>query len=337
MVYLTHEGGENVTIANDVHELIRTAVAKEYHDLFFKPQLAGWQLIGRNILATTLLAELSLEQGQIMINYLKFQAQMDLSEHRRPQIGAWHYQQDDLSIDLRLATVGDYLNRESLVVRLLAQETKSCAFINPERYQELHKLLKRRGLLVFAGPTGSGKTTLMYHLAQELSQQATVLTIEDPTEIVEPHFIQLQVNEEAQMTYPALLKISLRLRPDVLVIGEIRDQETAAIAVQAALSGHLVLATLHARSASGVIKRLLDLGVHNSSLTNALTACCYQRLIPTTADETLKIALDLLPPDLITAAINKPSNELHNWWTDLQAAQKDGTITEQTLQDYLWG
>ncbi|WP_125606801.1 competence type IV pilus ATPase ComGA [Lapidilactobacillus bayanensis] len=326
-----------MTIANDVHDLVTTALTCNYNDLFFKPLVDGWQLLGRNVQATTQIKQLSLEQGQTMINYLKFQAQMDLSEHRRPQIGAWHYHHDELGVDLRLATVGDYLNRESLVIRFLSQKIEHCQFINPERYQELRALLNRRGLLVFAGPTGSGKTTLMYHLAQELSQQATVLTIEDPTEIVEPNFIQLQVNEEAQMTYTALLKISLRLRPDILVIGEIRDSETAAIAIQAALSGHLVLATIHARSASGVVERLLDLQINTSALANSLTASCYQRLLPTTDNETLKLAIDLLTPTEIAAVIQQPTQQTNNWWTDLQTAQKNGVITEETLQNYRWG
>lgn len=326
-----------MTIASEVHELIVRALTETDNDLFFKPTKDGWQLFGRSVLQTTQICKLSLASGQAIINYFKFQAQMDLSEHRRPQIGVWHYQQDQVSVDLRLATVGDYLNRESLVVRLLSQKIEHCEFLNPERYQQLCSLLNRRGLLLFSGPTGSGKTTLMYHLAQELSQQATVLTIEDPTEIVEPNFIQLQVNEEAQMTYAALLKISLRLRPDVLVVGEIRDQETAAIAVQAALSGHLVLATIHARSSGGVIRRMLDLDISPISLNNALTASCYQRLLPTLPGNTLKIALDLLSPDNIDNAINQPANTMQNWWTDLQIAHKNNAITEETLLNYRWG
>lgn len=329
-----------MTIANEVHDLIEEGLQNHYSDLFFKPLPNGWQLLGRNIQSTTTLATFSAEQGKALLNFFKFQAQMDLSEHRRPQIGAWHYQNQNLNVDLRLACVGDYLNRESLVIRLLNQAVEKCEFINPARFQELTLLLKQRGLLLFSGPTGSGKTTLMYNLARELIKNHTILSIEDPTEIVEPGFIQLQVNEEAQMTYANLLKISLRLRPDILIIGEIRDQETADIAIQAALSGHLVLATIHARSSNGVIERLLELNINQSALLNALTASCYQRLIPVqsnNSNQSLRIALDILANDNLANTIRNPTLQMENWWNDLQDAQQNGAISNQTLQKFRWG
>ncbi|MFD1465811.1 competence type IV pilus ATPase ComGA [Lapidilactobacillus mulanensis] len=322
-----------MTIANDARQLIDLAAQKKFSDLLFKPNTDGWKLLGRTVLTTHLIRQLSITDGQALINYFKFNAQMDLSEHRRPQIGAWHYRTADLTIDLRLATVGDFLNHESMVVRLLSRNANECEFINPQRYDQLQRLLSKRGLFLFAGPTGSGKTTLMYHLAQQLSTTKTVLSIEDPTEIVAPNFIQLQVNNDAQMSYGELLKISLRLRPDILIIGEIRDDQTAKMAVQAALSGHLVLATVHARTSGGVIQRMIDLGVSQTSLSNALTGCCYQRLILTT-DQAMKVALDLLSPTEMASLIAHPRSKLFNWQADLQEAQQNGEITATTLAEY---
>lgn len=327
-----------MTIANDAQQLIALGIDCQYSDLFFKPATSGWQLFGRSTAATRLIDQLSVAHAQGLINYFKFNAQMDLSEHRRPQIGAWHYQTDHGTVDLRLASVGDYLNHETLVIRLLVRQVTDgdFLFINPQRYHELQALLPQRGLFLFAGPTGSGKTTLMYHLAQELSQQQLVMTIEDPTEIVVDQFTQLQVNDAAKMSYAELLKISLRLRPDILIIGEIRDTETAEMAVQAALSGHLVLATIHARTSGGVIQRMLGLGVSKSALLNALTSCCYQRLLLTSMNQ-VKVILDVLLPNQLVELIEHPTSFLSHWQTDLKEAQRHGEITEHTFDQYQFG
>src|SRR5699024_12255697 len=119
---------------------------------------------------------------------------------------------------------------------------------------------QQTGLILVGGRIGAGKTTTMYQLARQLCPKQIVLTIEDPVESDHPEFIQLQVNELAGMDYESLLKLGLRHRPDVFIIGESRDSQTAAMSVQAALSGHLVFGTIHARDASGVVSRLLQFG-----------------------------------------------------------------------------
>lgn len=120
----------------------------------------------------------------------------------------------------------------------------------------IKKVAQSRGLIITSGPTGSGKTTTMYEVAKSMSQNKVVMTIEDPVEVHEPSFLQAQVNNEAGIDYQSLLKAALRHRPDILIIGEIRDQGTARLAVDAALSGHLVFATIHAKSTLQTISRL---------------------------------------------------------------------------------
>lgn len=157
-------------------------------------------------------------------------------------------------------------------------KTGSCAF-GFEQLPELRKKIQARGLYLFSGPVGSGKTTLMYHLAQLKFSGQQVMSIEDPVEIKQEAMLQLQLNETIGMTYDSLIKLSLRHRPDLLIIGEIRDQETARAVVRASLTGATVFSTIHAKSVRGVYERLLELGVSEDELRMVLQGVCYQRLI----------------------------------------------------------
>lgn len=126
---------------------------------------------------------------------------------------------------------------------------------------------------------GSGKTTLMYQLASEVFKNKQIITIEDPVEIKNDKMLQLQLNEDIGMTYDALIKLSLRHRPDILIIGEIRDQATARAVIRASLTGVMVFSTIHAKSIPGVYDRLIELGVNYQELENSLKLIAYQRLI----------------------------------------------------------
>ena len=148
-----------------------------------------------------------------------------------------------------------------------------------DQLPELKKKLAGRGLYLFAGPVGSGKTTLMHALAQECFADQQVMSIEDPVEIKQDNMLQLQLNDQIGMTYDNLIKLSLRHRPDLLIIGEIRDKETARAVVRASLTGVTVFSTIHAKSVRGVYERLLELGVSEEELKIVLQGICYQRLI----------------------------------------------------------
>ena len=144
---------------------------------------------------------------------------------------------------------------------------------------ELGEQYRQRGLYLFAGPVGSGKTTLMHELAKSFFKGQQVMSIEDPVEIKQDDMLQLQLNEAIGLTYENLIKLSLRHRPDLLIIGEIRDSETARAVVRASLTGATVFSTIHAKSIRGVYERLLELGVSEEELAVVLQGVCYQRLI----------------------------------------------------------
>ncbi|MDU6522766.1 MAG: competence type IV pilus ATPase ComGA [Enterococcus sp.] len=225
--------------------------------------------------------ELTTATALQLINRFKYLGQMDVSEKRKAQLGAISYLLPQGEKRLRLSTVGDYLQQESLVIRFLHQFGQSPEFYHlPEQIEVLQNNSKKRGLYLFCGPVGSGKTTLMYKLARELKGQ--VITIEDPVEIEEPDFLQLQVNEKIHQNYDELIKLSLRHHPDVLIIGEIRDPKTIQGAIRAALTGHCVYATLHASSLESAEARVIELGGEKALLKECLRGIIYQELLPTT-------------------------------------------------------
>ncbi|MFB9770130.1 competence type IV pilus ATPase ComGA [Lactiplantibacillus modestisalitolerans] len=272
-----------MTIEAQLNTILEAAMDARASDVYWLPSSEGYQICwqaGGQLRAVETLTAVNAQQ---LINHIKYNSNMAISDHRRPQLGAMTVTIGPQTLNLRISAVGDFLDRESLVIRLLYEaKVSGLNYVVPAQRQQLAACLNRSGLILFAGPMGSGKTSTMYDLVRQLSGQQLVMTIEDPVEIYEPEFLQLQVNPLAEMTYPALLKVGLRHHPDVFMIGEIRDAQTAQIAVQAALSGHLVLSTIHARGVYGIAARLAQLGVPVETLQEALTAASYQRLVPLT-------------------------------------------------------
>lgn len=226
------------------------------------------------------------DDGERMISYFKYMANMDVGERRKPQSGSAHVTNEHMHYALRFSTITNFRAQETMVIRLLNQ-AKSRLLLEstyfPQEVREIERLAKyQSGLLLFSGPVGSGKTTTMYELIREgsHSQKQQVITVEDPVEIEEPSFLQCQVNEKAGITYSTLLRSSLRHHPDVLIIGEIRDEETAKMAIRGALTGHLILASIHAKNTIGVLSRLEELGVSKEQLHQSLLGIVYQKLIP---------------------------------------------------------
>jgi len=252
-----------------VNKLLTIALEKGASDIYYLPSPQGYLIRLRVPTGLVTIAERDSKRGQQEINYLKFMAGMNVAEHRRVQLGAF-YQKESAAF-LRLSSVADFRGGESLVVRII-KGIPDAAGARHLLDRLLGILLQKRGMLTLAGPTGSGKTTLLYQLATRLAESRMVLSIEDPVEINQPQFLQLQVNPEADMTYPQLLKAALRDRPDVLLIGEIRDRQTAQSACEAAISGHIVLATVHARSAADTPLRLSSFGLPDELVAAALTA-----------------------------------------------------------------
>lgn len=321
-------------ISELVTAVIEAAWAIRASDIYVLPREKGYQLYLRGFQERQLWREVSTTVGEQLLTYLKFHANMVVSENRRPQVGSLAWQTAEMPVDLRLSTVGDFAGRESLVVRLIyPYDTLQATYLAAGQSRQLSALSHRRGLILFAGPTGSGKTTAMYAMATQLAGNSVVLSIEDPVEIRESQFIQLQVNAAAGMTYEALIKVGLRHRPDVFIIGEIRDALTAQAAVRASLSGHLVLSTVHAKNAQGTVTRLRELGVAEDVLRQGLTAACYQRLIPRQHQGPAVLFDIVTGPDLF-----KTSNQMtERWRQDLEKAQRMGTISAQVGQRFKEG
>lgn len=314
-----------------IKRLLTRAIQQKATDIYILPLGDRYKFIF-NERENKQIDSLKVNEAEQLISYLKFQANMSMSEHRRPQAGTLHRILFNSKIDLRLSTVGDYLCRESMVLRIIYRLNHSnYQLVAPQQWSQLLKLIQGQGLVLFSGPMGSGKTTTMYRLLKEECSNQVVLTIEDTVEIEEPSFLQLQVNVQAQMNYQNLIKLGLRHRPQVFIIGEIRDHETAQAAIEAALSGHLVLSTIHAKSASGVVSRLKQLGIAEYYIDQALLGACYQRLLPLKNDD-FAVLFDIKEHDEL---LKQKENGVGSEWHELLfKAVKEQKISKETLYKF---
>lgn len=230
---------------------------------------------------------IDLETGNRLVSYFKYQASMDVGEKRIPQSGSTVFAISEKEVlDVRLSTISNYQHQESLVIRLLEIQDdfslEESTFLKEELRLMRRLIQLKSGLILFSGPVNSGKTTTMYQLVKDRMEnnQLQVISIEDPVEIEEKKFLQIQVNEKAGNTYEASLKASLRHHPDIIIVGEIRDEETARMAIRGALTGHLIIASVHAKNAEGVIARMHELGVTVDMLRQTVIAIVFQKLLP---------------------------------------------------------
>ncbi len=306
--------------------LIDHAVALGASDLFFSYHEDRVSVSVRHLGLVRPLTDLSTEQGRRCISYVKAMAGMDLAEQRRPLDGRWvrgdetfAFADDDDDdgeavrpipdpvpraaagrIDLRVSTIPT-LYGEEMAIRLLVSTPQVTALdqLGTSR-RELNELLAMLeipgGLILVSGPTGSGKTTTLYAALRHLNTgQRKIHTIEDPIEYAIPGLRQSQVNLKADVGFAELLRSVLRQAPDVILVGEVRDAITAEIALRAANSGHLVLASVHAPSAPGAVQSLLALGVNPHYLSGSLQGVIAQRLVRTLCPR-CKVAFELDEP-----------------------------------------
>jgi len=221
---------------------------------------------------------------QAVISRVKIMSRLNIAERRLPQDGRIRLATRGREIDLRVSTT-PAVHGESVVLRILDREGVSLDFSSlgfaedaAERYLKL--LDNPHGVLLLTGPTGSGKTTTLYASLLRLNtDQRKILTVEDPVEYQLDGIVQVQVKPEIELTFASSLRSFLRQDPDIMMVGEIRDLETAQIAVQAALTGHLVLSTLHTNEAAGAVTRLLEMGVPDYLLSSTLNGVAAQRLV----------------------------------------------------------
>ena len=277
-------GIEGAPVVRLLQSLFEDAIQVGASDVHIEPQETGLQIRVRvdGVLQTQTMADKRI--GNALAQRLKLMAELDISEKRLPQDGRFSVRLKEHTIDVRLSTLPTTYG-ESVVMRLLDQSAGMCSLDSigmPDamlkRFREI--LGRGSGLVLVTGPTGSGKTTTLYAALAEIDvAELKVITVEDPIEYRLPGIIQVQVNDKIELTFARVLRATLRQDPDVILVGEMRDAETAEIGLRAALTGHLVLSTLHTRDAISTPFRLLDMGVPQFMVATSLQAVIAQRLV----------------------------------------------------------
>ncbi len=277
---LTNPLLDSQTLIVFVNHLLTKAIQQHASDIHIEPFENMCRIRFRLQGQLQLIEEISLAFSLRVAARIKVMAKLDISERRLPQDGRCQFQ----SIDLRISTCPTFYG-EKVVLRLLNAahlflNIEQLNFSSPQLALFLQAIRKPQGLILVTGPTGSGKTSTLYAALHHLNHiEKNIATVEDPIEIRLPGINQINVHPKIGLTFSTALRALLRQDPDIIMIGEIRDSETAKIAIQAAQTGHLVLATLHTNSAIETITRLKTMGILADQLTHALTLIIAQRLI----------------------------------------------------------
>jgi MSHA biogenesis protein MshE len=277
-------GLEGAPVVRLLQSLFEDAMQVGASDVHIEPQETGLQVRVRvdGVLQSQTQADKRI--GAALAQRLKLMAGLDISEKRLPQDGRFSVRIKDNTVDVRLSTLPTVYG-ESAVMRLLNQgsgmrrlDSIGMPEVMLRRFREV--LGRSAGMVLVTGPTGSGKTTTLYAALAEINAaELKVITVEDPIEYRLPGLSQVQVNEKIDLTFARVLRAVLRQDPDVVLVGEMRDAETAEIGMRAAITGHLVLSTLHTRDAMSTPFRLLDMGVPPFMVSTSLQAVIAQRLV----------------------------------------------------------
>ncbi len=274
------ESGPAVKLANLI---LHEAIAQGASDIHIQPTITGGVVRFRidGVLRTGI--KFPLPVMNRVVSRIKVVGKMDIADRLRPQDGRAQILNQGRKFDLRISTV-PVRGSEKVVIRILdptSVGTLDETHLPEEDLETLRWLLRQRdGIVVVTGPTGSGKTTTLYGaLAEIATEEVNIMTVEDPVEYELPGLAQIQVEPKKGVTFASALKAILRQDPDVIFVGEIRDLETAEMAAQASLTGHLVLATVHANDAVGAIRRLTDLGLDVATVVQTLRGALAQRLV----------------------------------------------------------
>lgn len=267
-----------------VNNLFAQAIDSGASDIHFEPEERSFRVRFRcdGVLATRL--TLGREKFDALVSRIKLISGMDIAERRLPQDGSISTRAGGIEIDIRVSALPGVFG-ESMVLRLLPKEREKLSLealgMLPDQMQTMAKLVKQpHGIILVTGPTGSGKSTTLYTALDESNDNdKKIITVENPVELKLKGITQIQTNEDIGLTFAACLRTILRQDPDVIMVGEIRDLETAEIAMQAAITGHLVLSTLHTNDSLSAFPRLIDMGIEPFMAATPINATQAQRLL----------------------------------------------------------
>ena len=280
---LSHEQSQS-EVVQFLNQILIQAIRKKSSDVHFDPTDQGLNIRLRVDGVLVVINKIPKEFSKQLVTRLKVLSKMDIAETRLPQDGRIKIKYSEKEIDFRVSSVPTVYG-ERMVLRILDSsqvvvglEQSGMQSVILKSFRKMMK--KTQGLILVTGPTGSGKTSTLYGALSELDAQSlNIMTIEDPVEFKIPTLAQMNVNHKIDFTFAKGLRHILRQDPDVIMVGEIRDLETAQIAIQAALTGHLVISTLHTNDAPSAITRLIDMGVEPFLISSCLTGVLAQRLV----------------------------------------------------------
>ncbi len=287
-VHLAAHVEEPSSVAEALQQILGTAVGAGATDIHLEPYSASEVKVRvrvDGILRDMRVPHIIREQYLAAVSRVKIMASLDIAEKRMPQEGRTTIQSGGREMDLRISILPSR-HGESVVIRVLQSEIPlglSGLGMTSDALESLeHMLTRRSGLILVTGPTGCGKTTTLYACLDRLNDATKkIVTIEDPVEYTLPGAIQMQVMPQIDLTFSRLLKTVLRHDPNVIMVGEIRDMETAEVAIRTALTGHIVLSTLHTNDSCSTITRLQEMGVEPYLISSSLTCSIAQRLVRT--------------------------------------------------------
>lgn len=266
-----------------VDELLAAGISSRASDIHIEAEEQGIAVRHRVDGVLAVVRTLPRTLGPALVSRIKILSGLDIADRLRPQDGRARVAINGVAVDLRISTL-PASHGEKVVIRVLdgraTVPTLDGMGFHAEELARIERLLQaREGLILVTGPTGSGKTTTLYAALRRLKDRGVnIVTVEDPIEYRLPGVVQVQVNEKAGLTFATALRSIMRQDPDVVLIGEIRDRETAEIAIQASLTGHLVLSTLHTNDAASAVTRLIDIGIASYKIATAVKGVLAQRL-----------------------------------------------------------
>ncbi|MDX2186567.1 MAG: GspE/PulE family protein [Opitutaceae bacterium] len=280
------DADSDAAVVRFVSDVINQAVSDEATDIHFEPQEGQLQIRYRvdGLLVAVPVPENLLRFQDAIISRLKIMAKLNISEKRLPQDGRINFRAGNTVLDIRVSTVPT-IYAESISLRLLNQKKEAYTMdrlgMSAQEQSEINHILDYpHGIVLVTGPTGSGKSTSLNAFLRKInSPELRIITIEDPIEYEVPGVNQMQVRAEIGLTFASALRHVLRQDPDVIMVGEIRDLDTAEVAIRASLTGHLVFSTLHTNDAPGAITRLIDMGIEPFLVASAIELVIAQRLV----------------------------------------------------------